>query len=80
MIIHENGNRKEITKLEAAMKQLTNKAASGDVRAISLLLAIMRGAEQDVAGESFQKEFLTEDDQKVMQTVLKRMRTEKEGE
>ena len=34
MVIKENGERRTITKLQAAMKQLINKAASGDARAI----------------------------------------------
>jgi hypothetical protein len=36
----ENGQRKRITKLEAILKQLTNKAASGDQRAIRLVLPL----------------------------------------
>jgi hypothetical protein len=32
--INENGQRRRITKQEAAVKQLANKAASGDKRAI----------------------------------------------
>jgi hypothetical protein len=34
MVIKENGERRTIAKLQAAMKQLINKAASGDARAI----------------------------------------------
>ena len=36
----ENGQRKRITKLEAILKQLTNKAAAGDQRAIRLVLPL----------------------------------------
>ena len=32
--ITENGRRKTVTKLEAALKQLVNKAAAGDLRAL----------------------------------------------
>jgi hypothetical protein len=38
LVINEGGRRREITKLEAAVKQLTNKAASGDARALRLLV------------------------------------------
>jgi hypothetical protein len=38
--ITENGKRKTITKLEAMLKQLANKAASGDHRAIKLLMPL----------------------------------------
>jgi len=40
--VNENGARKRITKAEAMLKQLVNKGASGDARAIQLLLAEMR--------------------------------------
>ena len=39
VIISENGRRRRITKLEAILKQLVNKAARGDHRATQLLLA-----------------------------------------
>ena len=41
-VINENGGRTTITKFEAALKQLVNKAASGDHRAIQELLALQR--------------------------------------
>lgn len=37
--ISENGRRRKVTKLEAILKQLVNKAAGGDHRATQLLLA-----------------------------------------
>ena len=40
VVVAENGCRKRITKLEAAVKQLVNRAASGNVRSMSLLLAL----------------------------------------
>jgi len=38
VFITENGARKRITKMEAAIKQLANKAAGGDARATKLLM------------------------------------------
>jgi hypothetical protein len=38
VIIRENGRRKKITKLQAIVKQIVNKAASGNHRSIELLL------------------------------------------
>jgi Family of unknown function (DUF5681) len=38
--VNENGRRRRITKLEAAVKQLVNRAASGEARATQLLLAL----------------------------------------
>ena len=38
VVITENGQRKSITKKQAIVKQIVNKAASGDYRSIQLLL------------------------------------------
>ena len=40
VVVTENGRRKRITKLEAMLKQLANKAASGDHRAIKMLMPL----------------------------------------
>ena len=39
--VTENGRRRHITKLEAAVKQLVNRAASGEARATQLLFALV---------------------------------------
>lgn len=39
VIISENGRRKKITKQQVIIKQIVNRAASGDYRSIQLLLA-----------------------------------------
>jgi len=72
VVINENGRRKEITKFEAAMKQLVNKSASGDLRALNQLIGVMLYAEQRAAEETVPKEDLNELDQKVMLRILKR--------
>jgi hypothetical protein len=43
--INENGRHRRITKLEAAVKQLVNRAASGEARATQLLLALVQANE-----------------------------------
>ena len=43
--ITENGKRRQVSKLEAALKQLVNKAASGDHRAIQKITEIVTFAE-----------------------------------
>ncbi|MFZ1119861.1 MAG: DUF5681 domain-containing protein [Candidatus Binataceae bacterium] len=40
VVVTETGKRKRITKLEAMIKQLANKAASGDHRAIKMLMPL----------------------------------------
>ncbi len=45
-VIVENGKRKTVTKLEAAIKQVVNQAASGKLKAVQLLTTLVRSAEQ----------------------------------
>ena len=45
VVVAENGCRKRITKLEAAVKQLVNRAAAGEARSMSLLLALVQTSE-----------------------------------
>ena len=47
--ITENGKRRHITKLEATFKQIANRAASGDVAAIRLLLQLFPSLERVLA-------------------------------
>ena len=42
VVISENGKRRRITKREALIKQLVNKAIAGDPRSIKLLFAELR--------------------------------------
>ena len=71
--INENGKRKKITKLEAYLKQLVNKAASGDLRAITHLSGMaLTAADQSAAVESLSAEPINERDQEVLTDILKR--------
>ncbi len=45
VVVSENGRRKKITKGAAMLKQLVNKGASGDPRAIQMLLGTLRSIE-----------------------------------
>jgi hypothetical protein len=46
IVIVENGRRKTVTKLEAAIKQVVNQAASGKLKAVQLLSTLVRSAEE----------------------------------
>ena len=73
VVITENGSRKTITKLEAFIKQVVNKAASGDLRALSHLLPMIAVAvEQSRAEGITSTEILNERDQEVLANLLKR--------
>ena len=70
--INENGKRRTISKREAVAKQLVNKAASGDPKAIPILLNEARS--QEKAGGSATTAPLRAEDQQVMASVLERLR------
>ena len=48
VIVTENGGQKKITKREAIITQLVNRSATADLRAIKILLDILR----DIEGQS----------------------------
>ena len=79
VVINENGRRKVITKLEAAITQLVNKAASGDAHAMRYLCHLVISAEErSVVVEPIVQ--FSETDQKVMDNILKRFQKSfKEG-
>ena len=49
VIIVENGKRITVTKLEAALKQVVDQAASGKLKAVQLLATLVRSAEVPAA-------------------------------
>jgi hypothetical protein len=72
VVINEHGQRKTVTKLEAALKQLVNKAASGDIRALRQLLESARDAEAKQNTSGGQNPVIEELDQEVIDGILKR--------
>ncbi len=72
VVINENGQRKTVTKLEAALKQLVNKAATGDLRALQLLVAQARPLEEASNQDTTSNATLREVDQKVLQSIIER--------
>lgn len=78
VVVNEHGQRRRVTKLEAAMKQLINKAASGDQRSMRLLVELARDAEakQNVPGA--QDPVISAVDQEIIDDILKRFSETKE--
>jgi hypothetical protein len=72
IVIKENGTRRTVTKLEAAVKQLVNKAASGDLIALRHLTALAKSTETQTADAPTRQ--TGDADLKIMQGVLKRLR------
>jgi hypothetical protein len=80
VVINENGRRKQVTKMEAAVKQLVNQAASGDLTALRQLTALVTSAEQRSTNADAETAPLNEADQKVMARMLKRLETNTKGD
>ena len=72
VVVKENGQRRTMTKFEAAIKQFVNKAASGDLRALQLLVSLAREAETRESQSLPNSLTLKESDQRVIEGVLKR--------
>jgi hypothetical protein len=70
IVINENGCRRVISKLEAAIAELVRKATSGDGQAIRYLCQLVVSAEERSVVEPTKQ--LSETDQKVMANILKR--------
>ncbi|MGO9606487.1 MAG: DUF5681 domain-containing protein [Candidatus Binataceae bacterium] len=71
--INEGGRRRKITKQQAMVKQLVNKALSGDRALMQVLLTEIRLKEGRVES-SAATTVVDEDDRKVMQQFQERMR------
>jgi hypothetical protein len=71
VVVNENGRRRTMSKLDAAVAQLVNKSASGDLVALRQLMALA-GSVENQTTDSPEKN-LMEADSKVMQSVLKRI-------
>ena len=79
VIVNENGKRKTVTKLEAAVKQLANQAASGQLKAMQLLTTLVRSAEDRATAAPAPGEDLDEADKKVFLGIVKRLETYDKG-
>lgn len=73
VIINENGNRRKVTKREAACKQLVNKAASGDLAALKLLNTLAHSAEERAEQDLQPSPQSSEADRKAFHNLLLRM-------
>jgi hypothetical protein len=73
VIVKEEGRRKKITKREATAKQLVNKAASGDPKAIAVLLNETRFHEAEAAA-GLPSVTMAQEDHLVMANIVRRIR------
>jgi hypothetical protein len=74
VVVHQDGQRKRITKLQAAATQLANKAASGDARAIEQTLKRVGDMDDEHEAQPDLNEGFDENDEKVIELVIQRLR------
>jgi hypothetical protein len=72
VVINENGMRKTVTKMEAALKQVVNQAASGDLLAMRLLNALVNSVGTTVPADA-KSTAPAESDQKIMNRLLEKL-------
>ena len=78
--INENGRRREVTKYEAGLIQLSNKAASGDLPALKMVIVQARMAEERMQQDVSKKTGFDEADQKGLKSLMKRLQAKSEGD
>ena len=76
VIVVENGGRRKISKREAIIKQLVNRSAKADWRAIKILLDIVRELEGRIEPETAESSF-TAADEKVIEQIKARWHAKK---
>ena len=79
VVIRENGKQKTITKRRASMKQLVNKAASGDHRALQILIDYLQELERRTAAVEDSPQ-LKEIDQEIIGGIWERLRSVEKNE
>ena len=72
VVIRENGKQKTVTKRRASMKQLANKAASGDHRALQMLINYLQDIERRTVTID-ERSQLNEIDHEILQGILERL-------
>jgi hypothetical protein len=76
VLITENGRRKKITKRRASMKQLVNRAASGEHRALQILINYLHDHEKQAAS-SAPDLLIDEADQEIINGIFERFNNTK---
>lgn len=77
--VNENGKRSRISKREAIIRQLVNKSASADLKAISMVFALMEQGDGEVAPPASLEE-LGPADLKVLRQLGERVGRARGGE
>jgi hypothetical protein len=72
VLVNENGRRHKVTKGEAIVTQLVNRAANADFRAIKILLDLLRGIETETEPAAPETSAFSDADEKVLEQLKTR--------
>ena len=72
VLVTENGGRRKVSKRQAIVTQLVNRAATADFRAIKMLLDFARDIERQSEPASAETSRFTEADEKVIEQIRAR--------
>jgi len=78
VIVVENGRRRKIPKRQAIVTQLVNRSAKADLKAIQILLMMLRDIESRADPGSADPAAFTEADQQIIKRIRARLRGEKD--
>ena len=79
LVVNEHGRRRAITKLEAALTQLANRAAQGEHRATQTLLGLVQEIEHSPDASTDPGSF-SKDDEQVLQFLRDQLSNPSNGE
>jgi hypothetical protein len=78
--VTDGGRRRKITKREAMITQLVNMSAQADLKAMQILLGIMRDIERRAEVNATDTPAFTEADQQVLKLIAARLAGGKHGD
>jgi hypothetical protein len=78
VIVTENGGRRKISKREAIVTQLVNCSAKGDLKALQILLAMLRDVDSQAEPGAADPAIFTEADAQITRRIQARLGGAKE--
>jgi hypothetical protein len=72
VLVTENGRRRKVTKGEAIITQLVNRAANADLRAVKILLDLLRDIEAETEPSVTETSGFSDADEKVLEQLKAR--------
>ena len=77
VVVTDHGGRRQVSKRQAIVNQIVNRAARPDFKAIPILLGMLRDTERD-SDPAHADPILTEADEQIIERLRARFRSEKD--